>query len=92
MKKRHVYDLVILLAAGTIMMSACGKNQMRLLIQQRPHRPKARLRLPQRKPPNQTKLHPKHRSRKIQKAQNSICSRERLQKQKRRLCLYLTGR
>ncbi len=26
MKKRHVYDLVILLAAGTIMMSACGKE------------------------------------------------------------------
>ena len=26
MKKRHVYDLVILLAAGTIMMSACGKK------------------------------------------------------------------
>ena len=42
---------------------------MRLLIQQRPHRPKARLRLPQRKPPNQTKLHPKHRSRTIQKAE-----------------------
>ena len=41
MKKRHVYDLVILLAAGTIMMSACGKKpRMRLLIQQRPHRPK----------------------------------------------------
>ena len=26
MIKRHVYDLVILLAAGTIMMSACGKK------------------------------------------------------------------
>lgn len=26
MKKRHVYDLVILLAAGTIMISACGKK------------------------------------------------------------------
>ena len=26
MKKRHVYNLAILLAAGTIMMSACGKK------------------------------------------------------------------
>ena len=26
MKKRHAYNLAILLAAGTIMMSACGKK------------------------------------------------------------------
>ena len=79
MKKRHVYDLVILLAAGTIMMSACGKNQIRLLIQQYLHRPKARLRLLPKELPARKKLHLKRRFRKIQKAANSICSREPLQ-------------
>ncbi len=79
MKKRHAYNLAILLAAGSIMISACGKKQMCLLIKQYLHRPKAKLRLLPKELPARKNLHLKRRFRKIQKAANSICSREPLQ-------------
>ena len=53
---------------------------MCLLIKQYLHRPKAKLRLLPKELPARKNLHLKRRFRKIQKAANSICSREPLQK------------
>ena len=85
--------LAILLAAGSIMISACGqKKQMCLLIKQYLHRPKAKLRLLPKELPARKNLHLKRRlpedteSSKFYMLQGTITKTE-----KKRLCIYLTG-
>ena len=67
-EKRHVYNLAILLAAGTIMMSACGKKPAAPADTTAPHRLKALPNLPQKK--QLLKLHLKPRFQKVQKVPN----------------------
>ena len=79
MKKRHAYNLAILLAAGSIMISACGKKTDVPADKTVPAQTESQTETS----PARKNLHLKRRFRKIQKAANSICSREPLQKLKK---------